>query len=474
MVALDENMDDEVVERDPDGRYMRYRATVGKGRFKNVFKAFDTVLGIDVAWSKISTDSSSLHLTEQHLAECMHDIRKGLELEHPNIIKCYKCWEDRNQHCINLVTELFTSGNLRQYRNQHKHLAGTGGQDMKAVKRIGRQILRGLEYLHSLQPPVAHGDLRCDKIYVNGNSGEIKIGDLGLATLLPYRYEAQAEQAAQYAAQQAEAPRQQEGQQGPGEPAAAADSAGKPAVGTDSTGAPCNCGVLPTPTSLHDPSADIFAFGLCMLELLTLKQLDPQHCHNLQDLINEVQDEECKQFICKCIAAPGQRPTAEELLEQAFLSAPVVKKPIAGLDLGDMNSSLNGSSKNLHDTLEKRKTEDQNGVDSQDGPMAAVGKLRGEDYNFEFHGKVKDGKMHFRLVMTEAAVADPGDNQQPFMRTIDFVYDPEIDTADRLAAEISENFNLSPTDTEICAAALREWLAREMPGEENSSRDHQR
>jgi hypothetical protein len=32
-----------------------------------------------------------------------------------------------------------------------------------------------------------------------------------------------------------------------------------------------------------------------------------------------------------------------------------------------------------------------------------VGKLRGEDYNFEFHGKVKDGKMHFRLVMTEAA-----------------------------------------------------------------------
>jgi hypothetical protein len=31
----------------------------------------------------------------------------------------------------------------------------------------------------------------------------------------------------------------------------------------------------------------------------------------------------------------------------------------------------------------------------------AIGKLRGEDYNFEFQGKVKEGKMHFRLFMTQ-------------------------------------------------------------------------
>ena len=41
-------------------------------------------------------------------------------------------------------------------------------------------------------------------------------------------------------------------------------------------------------------------------------------------------------------------------------------------------------------------------MQSESGAPIAVGKLRGEDYNFEFHGKVKDGKMHFRLVMTEA------------------------------------------------------------------------
>ena len=59
---------------------------------------------------------------------------------------------------------------------------------LKAVKKWARQILLGLDYLHSMNPPIVHGDLRCDKIYINGHSGEIKIGDLGLATLLPRRF----------------------------------------------------------------------------------------------------------------------------------------------------------------------------------------------------------------------------------------------------------------------------------------------
>lgn len=53
------------------------------------------------------------------------------------------------------------------------------------------------------------------------------------------------------------------------------------------------------------------------------------------------------------------------------------------------------------------------------------------------------------------------------VRTIDFVFDPDVDTADNLAGEISEEFSLSPTDTEICAAALRELLAKDMPGSDS-------
>lgn len=67
---------------------------------------------------------------------------------------------------------------LCRYRLKHKRV------NIRAVKVWCRQILRGLLYLHSHDPPVIHRDLKCDNIFVNGNQGEVKIGDLGLAAIL--------------------------------------------------------------------------------------------------------------------------------------------------------------------------------------------------------------------------------------------------------------------------------------------------
>jgi serine/threonine protein kinase len=65
-----------------------------------------------------------------------------------------------------------------RYRKKHKNV------DIKAIKNWARQILRGLCYLHGQNPPIIHRDLKCDNILVNGNNGEVKIGDLGLATVM--------------------------------------------------------------------------------------------------------------------------------------------------------------------------------------------------------------------------------------------------------------------------------------------------
>ena len=180
--SRDDDEDDTTLEQDPSHRFSRYNQRVGSGRFKRVCKGFDEKRGIDVAWSKVERHVNNITLDDETMEKITAEMSKGLALDHPNIIKCYRCWHDKDAHCINLITEFFTSGNLRDYRQRHKHL------ELKAVRKWARQILSGLDYLHSKQPPVIHGDLRCDKIYINGHSGEIKIGDLGLATLLPKRF----------------------------------------------------------------------------------------------------------------------------------------------------------------------------------------------------------------------------------------------------------------------------------------------
>jgi WNK lysine deficient protein kinase len=55
------------------------------------------------------------------------------------------------------------------------------------------------------------------------------------------------------------------------------------------------------------------------------------------------------------------------------------------------------------------------------------------------------------------------DTQCRHRRTIDFAYDPDVDTPEEIADEITSEFALSSTDRDICAAALKEWLAKELP-----------
>ncbi|KAG5459752.1 MAG: kinase-like domain-containing protein [Olpidium bornovanus] len=78
---------------------------------------------------------------------------------------------------ICFITELMTSGTLKQYIRKTK-----GMLNVKILRSWCRQILRGLAYLHSRRPPIIHRDLKCDNIFINGNNGQAKIGDLGMAT----------------------------------------------------------------------------------------------------------------------------------------------------------------------------------------------------------------------------------------------------------------------------------------------------
>jgi WNK lysine deficient protein kinase len=166
----------EFVEVDPTGRYGRYNEVLGKGASKTVYRAFDEYEGIEVAWNQVKL--YDFLQSPEDLERLYCEIHLLKTLKHKNIMKFYTSWVDTANRNINFVTELFTSGTLRQYRLRHKRV------NIRAMKHWCRQILRGLHYLHSHDPPVIHRDLKCDNIFVNGNQGEVKIGDLGLAAIL--------------------------------------------------------------------------------------------------------------------------------------------------------------------------------------------------------------------------------------------------------------------------------------------------
>ena len=109
------------------------------------------------------------------------EIRVLKQLKHRNIMSFHDSWLDDRSQTVNFITELFTSGTLRQYRKRHKHV------DVEVLKRWAWQILCGLVYLHGHTPPIIHRDLKCDNVFINGSEGVVKIGDLGLATLLRAR-----------------------------------------------------------------------------------------------------------------------------------------------------------------------------------------------------------------------------------------------------------------------------------------------
>ena len=99
-------------------------------------------------------------------------------LKHTNIIHFIAAWYVKEKEEVIFVTEMVTGGSLRQYLLKYKN------PRLKVIKKWCIHILRGLQYLHELERPIIHRDIKCDNIFINRQSGEIRIGDLGLSICL--------------------------------------------------------------------------------------------------------------------------------------------------------------------------------------------------------------------------------------------------------------------------------------------------
>jgi len=98
------------VEKSPKGRFRRFEEEIGKGSFKHVYRAYDFDEGKEVAWNKICT----LDLGSKELNKIYDEINLLKNLNHPQIMKYIFGWYDCVGNQLNLISELFTGGNLNQ------------------------------------------------------------------------------------------------------------------------------------------------------------------------------------------------------------------------------------------------------------------------------------------------------------------------------------------------------------------------
>ncbi|XP_077213548.1 putative serine/threonine-protein kinase WNK9 [Tasmannia lanceolata] len=406
------------VEVDPTGRYGRYNEILGKGASKTVYRAFDEFEGIEVAWNQVKL--YDFLQSPEDLERLYCEIHLLKTLKHKNIMKFYSSWVDTANRNINFVTEMFTSGTLRQYRQKHKRV------NIRAVKHWCRQILGGLLYLHSHDPPVIHRDLKCDNIFVNGNQGEVKIGDLGLAAILRKSHAAHC-------------------------------------VGTPEFMAP------EVYEEEYNELVDIYSFGMCILEMVTFDYPYSECTHPAQiykkvisgkrpEALYKVKDPEVRQFVEKCLATVSRRLPARELLKDPFLHiddssynsrmvecwtdtdeiGPLMRQPLFDSDLSS-NSLINGYSDNYSHENENDWGYDGVGIEphgidffdkEEDEPSANV--------DISIKGRLRDDEGIFLGLR----IAD----KEGRIRNIYFPFDIETDTALSVATEMVAELDITDHD----------------------------
>ena len=114
---------------------------------------------------------------------------------------------------------------------------------MEVIKRWSRQILEALNYLHTRTPPIIHRDLKCSNIFIDGKTSTILIGDLGLS-------------------------RRRNSQM---------SIAGTPEFMAPEIFA----------NGVYDEKVDFYAFGMCILELIT-KKVPYSECNSIRDIYTKV------------------------------------------------------------------------------------------------------------------------------------------------------------------------------------------
>ncbi|KAM6171293.1 nuclear receptor-binding protein 2 isoform 2-T2 [Erethizon dorsatum] len=313
----DESEDEsDILEESPCGRWQKRREQVNQGNMPGIqstFLAMDTEEGVEVVWNELHFGDRKAFAAHEEKIQTMFE--QLALVDHPNIVKLHKYWLDSSEAqarvswewvggkegCepggegglpltggarpvlqVIFITEYVSSGSLKQFlkktKKNHKAMS------TRAWKRWCTQILSALSFLHACSPPIIHGNLTSDTIFIQHN-GLIKIGSVWYRIFSnelpddlrsPIRTERQELRNLHFFPPEY----------------------GEVADGT---------------------AVDIFSFGMCALEMAVLEIQANGDTRVTEEAIaqarHSLSDPNMREFILSCLARdPAHRPSAHNLL----------------------------------------------------------------------------------------------------------------------------------------------------------------
>ena len=161
---------------DDTQRFGRYEVlgVLGRGSMGTVYKGFDPRLERDVALKTIRLDPSS---GDDRRRELLERLRKEAvtiaRLSHPNIVGVYDMGDTRDTAYV--AMEMVDGLSLADY------LEVQGSMPVEQLVPVAREIASGLAQSHARD--VVHRDVKPGNVLL-GRSGEVKVSDFGLASVV--------------------------------------------------------------------------------------------------------------------------------------------------------------------------------------------------------------------------------------------------------------------------------------------------
>ncbi|KAG6871954.1 hypothetical protein C0995_014553 [Termitomyces sp. Mi166 len=141
---------------------------VSAGQFGDVWKGW--FRGKQVAIKVLKIYLNSDH--EKHTKKVLHETLIWRQLRHPNVLPLLCLHHvNNNKLRVGLVSPWMEKGNLKEFLRRTP--------DVDRVSLVN-DIAEGLEYLHTMQPTIVHGDLKAVNILMS-NSGSARLADFGLS-----------------------------------------------------------------------------------------------------------------------------------------------------------------------------------------------------------------------------------------------------------------------------------------------------